>query len=448
MNMVLKEVLWEVTPKCDRRCSFCGSAKIINDKQLSPNDLVEIAHQLAQHRGLGEVNLTGGEPGMLTSVILNDIISILHDAKIDVKVVTNGKFLHCFEVDWEKITAVGLSVNSPQDVEEQSVIPDYARPKTTIITNFGKHNVWDLDAIAKFTADFPCWQVQLTLGKEQLNAQGILHLRQRLSGLKNVIMADNLQCEHSCSSGIRSCGITYKGEVVACLSERAWCGGDVRQVYGVLVGKGKRTLRDVWETEFKDVRFTEEHPSCRDGVHYPEQTEIPPGGRERPPSGVPGTDEWVPPNSVPVYGVRRYVPPRVVMYGVGTGEVTVYGVGTEVYMYAVFKPDYPTGFSEYHVTTTGTSASDDPKKPPKKRSSGGPAKFVYGTVDPGKMKPSLGQMKIMYGVVKREKTERSFDQRRIVYGVVQKRGKPLSAAQLDEFKKTLKKIAESKKPKK
>jgi radical SAM protein with 4Fe4S-binding SPASM domain len=92
-----------------------------------------------------------------------------------------------------------------------------------------------------------------------------------LEGVK-YILADNLQDEHKCSAGIVSCGITVDGDVIPCLSERT--SGNV-SVQGNLF---KRTLKDIWETEFRDIRFGAEgwSKSCRNCVSYPKVKELTP----------------------------------------------------------------------------------------------------------------------------------------------------------------------------
>jgi len=81
-----------------------------------------------------------------------------------------------------------------------------------------------------------------------------------------IIYADNLQRMHTCTAGINSCGITYDGYAVYCLSERSWM--DSIRIQGpasLLTYK----LKNIWENEFKHNRFHDRFDCCRDCISYP-----------------------------------------------------------------------------------------------------------------------------------------------------------------------------------
>ena len=263
----LKEILWEVTNKCDKNCDYCGSKEVI-DKcgPLSDDSILHIAEEISKS-SVSQVILTGGEPGCLSNKLFSNIISILKTSDIDIKVVTNGlvfnnNMLH------DTIKTYGLSINTLQDIEDAKNIELYA--KTTIITNFGTHNIWDSKKIFEFATKYPLWQVQLTMGEYQLTADGIKFLREKIEEYRQtekctIVYADNLQYQHICTAGVKSCGITWDGNVVACLSERSY--DKNMKIYGNVL---KRSLIDIWYKEFVDIRFKCDRKCCRDYIEFPE----------------------------------------------------------------------------------------------------------------------------------------------------------------------------------
>lgn len=328
----LVEVLWEVTSKCDKGCEYCGSKDILNSKDCSGDELKNVANQLVDYK-VDEVTLTGGEPGMLAEEdpgLFGDIVDILHDGGIEVKVVSYGKVFQApirDIISWDKISVVGMSINTKGDIDYLNSL-DFPVEEHTMITNFGRHNIWDFASLAEAATGFKCWQVQLTMGHEQLNADGVEHLRNQLvnsdaSKDTTIVIADNLQACHRCMAGIRSCGITYNGDVMACLSERSFA---KYRSYGNLLNTD---LKDIWENEFKDIRFSGSRKCCRDFIDYPDpksnQPEMPPiiitheGEENQNKNKYPRPNNWGP--SVVLYGVSPGL-------GDGDKQVIVYGAYT------------------------------------------------------------------------------------------------------------------------
>ena len=267
-------MLWEITPQCDKGCSYCGSKDILKKKPLCGKDLLNIAKQIGEY-GVEEVTLTGGEPGVLAEnnpKLFSEIISILESYEVKIKAVTYGKLIEVLvEVDVDKFDVFGVSINLPQDMSDAYL--SYNN-NITMITNFGKHNIWDFDKLAEHAEEFNCWQIQLTMGDELLGPDGIMHLRNKIKDcpINTIIMpADNLQVSHSCAAGINSCSITYDGDVVACLSERSY--GGIKKTYGSLLDKNS-SLGEIWENEFKDTRFSGCRKCCRDCIQYPPSTDL------------------------------------------------------------------------------------------------------------------------------------------------------------------------------
>jgi MoaA/NifB/PqqE/SkfB family radical SAM enzyme len=348
MNVKLKEIIWEITPQCNKNCDYCGSKNILNDKPLNSTRLKNIATNIAKYH-VEEITLSGGEPATINSELLFNILDILRrvDKKTKVKIVTNGllykhrnKLINSFDV-------IGLSINTEREISELKLPKDpFIKDKTTIITNLGKHNIFEFNEILNFiiSNDFKCWQVQLNQGKDQLNLEGIKYLYDKLETLGcdnttselSIILADNLQKQHNCTAGIMSCGISYKGEVVGCISERAWNNGEFVKVYGTIGDKSSGFLQEIWENEFKDIRFGERRKSCRDCIEYPNKQK---DTKQYPPINIFYAVQSKPlkPEKLPqfptnpqvfLYGVQQ--PPQVVVYGAFDRTTMLYGVGKEV----------------------------------------------------------------------------------------------------------------------
>lgn len=282
MNLKLQEVIWEVTGRCDKNCDYCGSKDILNaSNELTHKQRLKIAENLVEY-GVETVNLSGGEPGMLPANELFEITSLLKTKCKTVSVITNGKALYdCkFKQDiiaWMNyVDSIGISINTENDCKVyESKFPsgNGYRDKCVMVTNFGTHNIWQFEKLRKFAVKhFPVWQVQLTMGKYLLPDNAIKMLYDNfatpISGSNQfmVVYADNLQRKHDCMAGIKSCGITYDGNVVACLAERSFQ-EHTWHYYGNLF---QDTLQDIWENGFKDIRFEGKCRSCRNQIKYPD----------------------------------------------------------------------------------------------------------------------------------------------------------------------------------
>jgi len=308
----LEEVIWEITDLCNRNCEYCGSNGYMRKypsecRETDFSGIVETAREIASYPPK-EITISGGEPGLVPAPILQEVYDILHKVGCVVKVITNGMLFATETEIWRTFDWIGYSVNTQDDVALLRLRRTKLPSNITIVTNFGKHNIWDFDMIADAVGDFT-WQVQLTMGTHRLTSDGIKYLRDKLQKVRaNVILADNLQDTHDCGAGIRSCGILFDGSVVACLSERASY-QTKPHIYGCLK---TRTLKTIWENEFKDIRFDGISHSCRNCMSYPceedslEEVSIIP---ERP-------------CIVPAFPER----PTVTLYGVSGGNVIAYGV--------------------------------------------------------------------------------------------------------------------------
>jgi MoaA/NifB/PqqE/SkfB family radical SAM enzyme len=250
MCFKLRDIIYEITLKCNKGCKYCGSQDVLRKENPPLEHMLHIAHEIGNY-GVDVVTLSGGEPGEIDT---NDLVSIIQELKLyhcNVRAITNGKLLRASKAT-SRLDMVGLSINSPEDYLKPTYLSSVPYNTLVMVTNFGTHNVWEFNKLAEIARSFKSWQIQLTTGAEfMLNPEGISYLRKKIRELDGIkyILADNLQDEHKCSAGIVSCGITVDGDVIPCLSERT--SGSV-SVQGNLF---ERSLKDIWETEFRDIRF-------------------------------------------------------------------------------------------------------------------------------------------------------------------------------------------------
>lgn len=369
MKLKLKEILWEITPKCNKNCSYCGS-KSIKDKVVMSNvDMLKVADEIAKYPP-ESLTFTGGEPGTICKNLLFDIIKKLSKANIKVRVVSNGAILDMIhsEEDQKRFEVIGISINSTQDIEaikyklassplnnEDNMIPQRLNMDAmTMITNFGKHNIFDFDKLAEYADSFGIWQIQLTEGNDlQLNSDGIEYFWDKVRDCRtSYVLADNAQQEHECSAGISGCAITYNGFVIPCLSKRSWgnCefGIDENDNQGNILGV---SLKEIWEKGFSECRFCD-NKCCRDFVDYPKIKQfvapiMKKNTQSFPPNGtyIPGSGAKV----VPVYGVKiPYDIPRTVLYGTFPRDQE------GVYVYSAFPPVSVT----YYAVISGKEISE------------------------------------------------------------------------------------------
>jgi MoaA/NifB/PqqE/SkfB family radical SAM enzyme len=355
LKLKLKELIWEICNVCQRSCRYCGSKDIIRQgESIANDDVLKIAKRIAQYPP-GEITLSGGEPAC--EYHLDAVVDILKAAGCRVKIVSNGFVLERQSMaSLEEFAAIGISVNSERDMAYISKLMSngkYAALPITVITNFGKHNIWDFDKIRNFideTFKVKCWQVQLTMDREgsdgeyALDTEGIKYLYDKIAGMPRAyaVMADNLRPSFECAAGVNACGITYDGYVVPCLSMRSWAKD--MEFQGNLLIDIDNPLKSIWEKEFNKQRFGECR-CCRDCFKYPAYTSGAIEIKSDPMRAIGNLDElneWIKMQNK--NGFYPYVPGK-------TPIVTVYGVTD------------PSSFI-YGVTD--------------------PSSFIYGVVDPGK----------------------------------------------------------------
>lgn len=297
MRLSLNEIIWEYTLKCDNNCAYCGSKDILNTKSDIVNRkfvIDRMLHSIENMTDISELTLSGGEP-VLEDDFESTVLSIKEvRPDITLKVLTNNHLDLLMNKKNEVIDAIdviGISINTKEDIDNYNSIINNCvlhngikkleeDKKLSFITNFNTDNIWLFDDILELLGHDlyyhrnykMLWQVQLTVGYKDLPPAGITYLRNRCMNTKgNVlsIMADNLVKEFDCPAGFSSCGILYNGDVIPCLSQRA--SNISEDIQGNITS---HNLKDIWENEFKEYRFSECSKCCRDEIEYPDDEKL------------------------------------------------------------------------------------------------------------------------------------------------------------------------------
>lgn len=276
MKLKIREILWEITNRCNRNCDFCGSKSIINcGDDTSAEEKTLIANAIAAVRP-EKVTISGGEPLMVDYELLEQCVTSIQAAGTQVSLVTNGDALtnkHCGLFD-----LIGISVNSKKDAEAINKLLNLKLSQAYLekivwITNVNKINYFDIEDIIAFATmnNIPI-QWQLTMyhnpQPEMIDGEAIADVREKIAKACqaydiNYIFADNLQEEHVCTAGTEGLGILFNGDVVPCLSERSW---RVPRVQGNVI---EMPLEQIWTEAFKACRFSDDFACCRDCFKYP-----------------------------------------------------------------------------------------------------------------------------------------------------------------------------------
>ena len=337
MKLKLKEIIWEITGKCNNGCSYCGSKELWK-QDVNENLIKKIADSISEYPP-EEIDISGGDPLLVSLSTHQYIIETLNKTKC--KILINPKSLQHvhYNSDQFKIlksySHIGVSINTQEELELwKEFLNKLLNPgslKFTVITNFNLTNFFLFDEFAKAIGKDTLWQIQFTMyhskdKHQQLAIYNHPHAVQQLNNsisrhpdLK-LIFADNCN-GGECTAGIHTIGILSDGDVVPCLSMRAWSGDIGRHFEGNVI---KTKLKEIWFNGFKTNRF-EEFKSCKDICNRlllkkPEKPVIPSGP-------IPRSDPWKPPMTVQVYGVGtlEYKPTcpypfdAVTAYAVSTG---------------------------------------------------------------------------------------------------------------------------------
>lgn len=298
-------VVWELTLKCDQRCTHCGSrADDARPDELTTQEALDVVSQLAAARAQ-EVVLIGGEAYLHTAFI--DVIVALKAAGIRPTMTSGGRGITASlaaEMKQAGLFSVSLSVDGLGRTHDlmrgipgsfDSTIAAFGHLKAAGIpiaanTNINRWNQGDLEGLyAHLLAQgVKTWQVQITapLGRAAdrpdmlLQPYDLVTLLPRIAELKQrgwkdgllIMPGNNLgyfgpeeavlrsqrpgDRDHwaGCQAGKFVMGIESNGDVKGCpsLQTSHYVGGNLRQ----------DTLKSVWETsaplQFTRVRTVED----------------------------------------------------------------------------------------------------------------------------------------------------------------------------------------------
>jgi MoaA/NifB/PqqE/SkfB family radical SAM enzyme len=378
-HLKLKEIVWEITGKCNNHCSYCGSLDV-NNKTLTDQEIYLIARDIADFPPK-EIDISGGDPLTLSYALHSKIIDIFKHANIYCKILFNLKSLNTIKsiVD-EKIKIlklydwIGISINNLQDIEafnEFKILHPEIK-NYTIITNFNISNLYNYKAFESVAKkEVAAWMIQYTVYKDENDDLAIYNNDSALDVLKKnivdslsnsvkILISDNAS-NSKCGAGLQTIGITWDGYVIPCLSMRSW--NDVSSLYQ---GKlGDEFLADIWTNKFEKYRFCD-FKCCKDICKnkklsiYIDPNEINKKIKDKQMDIHSDEDitNWINPNS-------GYDPfePTIVMYAVQSDPIMLmYGVKPfrQIMAYAV------TNKFDWDGTYTTTSTTNDCKKKPNK----------------------------------------------------------------------------------
>jgi len=374
----LKEIIWEVTTRCKNNCIYCGT-KVGKENMVDNGKIITIAKAIAEYPP-EQIDISGGDPLELPLKTHKEIVKILHEGGVTaVKIIVNPKsFGRC--ADTEKILDlydwIGLSINDKADVKlfKDNIIAKAYMGKTTIITNFGAHNIFDYDIIEEVVGN-KVWQVQFTITNQNpiyKNEGALKHFFGKLDVSckkgKKVVPADNMN-SGTCGAGRCSIGLLADGTVTPCLSMRSW--KEPPPDFGNIL---KKKLRDIWVKGFHEYRFGT-FKCCKDYCNNVQYYPCMPEGKAKP-KNVPGVDDQrvlygvFPEKEKPWDTTPRKSP--MILYGVQMYAVTpVYSVQPNVVMYAVTPRDEGTVYmygavDEMHRPISQTENTENETRKKKK----------------------------------------------------------------------------------
>ena len=82
----LKEIIWEITGKCNNGCDYCGS-KECWDESIDEGKISEITMAICEYLKNGEINISGGDPLLVSIGTHNFITSEFRTSGNKVKII-------------------------------------------------------------------------------------------------------------------------------------------------------------------------------------------------------------------------------------------------------------------------------------------------------------------------------------------------------------------------
>jgi len=263
IKIKLKEIIWEITGRCNNKCSYCGSKEIRNS-EVQEGTIIAIATKIAEYPP-EEIDISGGDPLLVSRSTHEVITQKLKLRRVKVKILVNPHSVSSDNIGiLDLYDHIGVSINTKEDLaqfRDKFATKIYGSNKLTIITNFNLHNFFLFDKIAELVLEYDFfWQVQFTMYKDKKESElfGLYNYPEAVERLNQdiakyprlkIVVADNAN-DSPCMAGISSIGLLSNGDVIPCLSMRSWT--DIKKTEGNIL---YAPLRDIWMNGFKENRF-------------------------------------------------------------------------------------------------------------------------------------------------------------------------------------------------
>ena len=268
MPYELKDVLIELTKRCNLSCLHCGSScdGVAPEKELDSREWIMVIDALAR-MNVKKIIFSGGEPTLLAA--LPRLISAAHHGGLKYGLITNG-----FSMDDRLVRAmqnyppfgVGVSVDGPGDVHNgirrherswqhatQTILQlQDAGVRVCAVTTLSEMNLSSLARLADLLGEslkVDCWQLQLAMPAGRMRSQknllideadfkkicsDILAFKRRYPKMQieaadcfGMAQAGTIRTEawSGCGAGISGMAIDATGRIMPCLSLRGhYCG--------------------------------------------------------------------------------------------------------------------------------------------------------------------------------------------------------------------------------
>ncbi len=283
-----KNVVWELTLRCNMNCAHCGStAGYARQQELNHEEGLDLCRQLGE-MGCEILTLLGGEPFLRED--WDDFARCLNEYNVKVNAISNGYAMDQKLVDKikeAKLTNVAISIDGLKETHEKiRRKPDcYQRAidslnllkengiSTAIVTTICRDNLKELDELYKivFQQQAEIWQIQIGVPRGRLcehsdfiiQPENLFELERFIVRVKqerrvHLDIADNigyfgrneelfrfhitsrLPFWTGCYAGIQAMGIDANGDIKGCLSMPSlpqFIEGNIRN----------NSLRQIWE---------------------------------------------------------------------------------------------------------------------------------------------------------------------------------------------------------
>jgi radical SAM protein with 4Fe4S-binding SPASM domain len=273
----MKNVVIEITNKCNLNCKHCGSTK--NNDELSVEAIKTLLSDLNEVK---HISITGGEP-----TLHKDIVEIvkLCSAKCNTSIITNAT---CSEKLLREIIDAGIDLISfsvdglpktHDEIRNKKVSINMFRlinvakwyVEISAVTTVTKQNINELREIRSwlFENGFDRWQLQLGIPYGNMTKENMIEPKQIIDIIKvahetQSLIVDLADCvgyysklEHEvrtknncawsgCQAGKSVLGILANGDVVGCTSIR-----DKNFIEGNIYNE---SIKDIWQNKFNALR--------------------------------------------------------------------------------------------------------------------------------------------------------------------------------------------------